>query len=48
MNESYSTWKKRGRKTENIQQRFPVQVRLLAMCRGELCAVIARLMPKCP
>ena len=26
-------------------QRFPVRVRLLAMCRGELSAVIARLMP---
>ena len=29
-------------------QTFPVQVRLLAMCRGELSAIIARLMPKCP
>ena len=28
-------------------QRFPVRVRLLAMCRGELSAVIARLMSKC-
>ena len=28
-------------------QRFPVRVRLLAMCRGELSAVIAQLMPKC-
>ena len=28
-------------------QRFPVRVRLLAMCRGELSAVLARLMSKC-
>ena len=28
-------------------QKFPVRVRLLAMCRGELSAVIARLMSKC-
>ena len=28
-------------------QRFPVRVRLLAMCRGELSAVIARLMSNC-
>ena len=27
-------------------QRFPVRVRLLAMCRGELSVVIARLMSK--
>ena len=27
-------------------QRFPVRVRLLAMCRGKLSAVIARLMCK--
>ena len=26
---------------------FPVRVRLLAMCRGELSAVIARLMFRC-
>ena len=29
-------------------QRFPVRVRLPAMCRGELSAVITRLMSKCP
>ena len=28
-------------------QRFPVQVRLLPMCSGELSAVITWLMPKC-
>ena len=28
-------------------KRFPVRLRLLAMCRGELPAVIARLMSKC-
>ena len=28
-------------------QKFPVGVRLLAMCRGELSAVIAHLMSKC-
>ena len=28
-------------------QRFPVRVRLPAMCRGELSAAIARLMSKC-
>ena len=28
-------------------QRFPVRVRLLAICRGELSAVIAQLMSKC-
>ena len=27
--------------------KFPVRARLLAMCRGELSAVIARLMSKC-
>ena len=29
------------------KQRFPVHIWLLAMCRGELCAVIAWLMSKC-
>ena len=28
-------------------QMFPVRVQLLAMCRGELSTVIARLMSKC-
>ena len=28
-------------------KRFPVRVRLPAMCRGELSAVISRLMSKC-
>ena len=28
-------------------QRFPVRIRLLAMCRGELSAVIARLISQC-
>ena len=31
----------------NDIQRFPVQVRLLPMCRGELSGAIARLMSKC-
>ena len=29
------------------KQRFPVQVRLLVMCKGELSVVIARLISKC-
>ena len=30
-----------------VKQRFPVRFRLLPMCRGELSAVMARLMSKC-
>ena len=29
------------------KQRFPVRIRLLAMCRGELSVVIAQLISKC-
>ena len=43
-------WAEYGKKKARLalgNQRFSVQTRLLAMCRGELSDIIARLMAKC-